>query len=329
MAQIIQPQPTWQEALGSGLGSGIQTGVQTILEQKLKAMQQEQTSNQRFKTLEGLSKAGVLGKEFTPEVLQLLKGADADTFQTLLKQKLQAPQNAAFRNQVEIAANPEAQNKLDLSGLTDEQAYKVAKLRNQTAKESSEKQLTQDKFIETHNKPFEDKLAAEFAKNDELRPLIAEWEQLLNSGKVSSGIYGKTVPRFLQNAASQRFDKIGDEVAVINAGTGNVTGIGKIRFKKGAKPELSDQLEAQRAGIEQVKQQVENRDKKKKILYLMREKNDFRPIKGEAEKFTKLVEAFDQLPEPEISKYPDGTEALDDSTNKPFAQIINGQWQPI
>lgn len=97
MAQILNPQPTWQSALGSGLGQGIQAGVTGLLEQKLAQMAQERQFAQRQQGIDALIKGGYLGdkEKLTPDVLSGLKYVPESTLNTLLKGNITAPQKAA------------------------------------------------------------------------------------------------------------------------------------------------------------------------------------------------------------------------------------------
>ncbi len=339
MAQIIQPKQTWQESLGSGLGKGIQAGVTNLLEQKLQAMAQERQFAQRGKAIDALQKSGYLGKDVSPDVLEGLKYAPESTINTILKQNMTAPQTAAFQQAATRVAAGEPLEKVlqeipltrgqDIVSLT--QAAANRQTSEQKIKENeTATQLKQDAAIEAHNKPFETQLEKDFGQIDLLDAKVREWEQLMDSGKVASGFKGRYLTRWLQNKETQRFDQIGDEVAAeLAGGAGSIAGIGKIRFRKNAKPSLDLDPGAQRAGIAAIRQQIDHKKAMRNILYKMREANGFRPIEGEREKFHKIIEEFDKLPNPRAANFPKGTIFSDKKTKRPIAKVVNGQWQPV
>ncbi len=151
MAQIINPTPTFAENLGAGLGHGLQAGVQTLLEQKLKAMAQEQQANRFMQSLSGLQKSGLIKEDFTPEALQALKNTPESLQPTLLKQLLQAPQQQAFAKAIQSAMGGEgAEADLQGGGLTGEQAATVANLQLKKQKQIAASQEKVKPFLDAH-----------------------------------------------------------------------------------------------------------------------------------------------------------------------------------
>jgi|GEM_PF-5593744 len=86
MVQILQRNDPWQ-GLGESLGTGLSGGLQHLANQKIQQLHQKQTAQ---------SLRAIPGANFSPEEAQALAGLDPAILQTVLKQKLQAPQNQAF-----------------------------------------------------------------------------------------------------------------------------------------------------------------------------------------------------------------------------------------
>lgn len=214
MAQIVQPQPTWQEALGSGLGSGIQSGVTALLEQKLQSMAQEQQANQRMKALEGLQKSGVLGESFTPEALSALKYAPESLLNTLLKERMKAPANQAYAQAAaEIASDvPQAEVLRKYPGLTGPQINALT-----TAAADKAKTLRKEKeFGINLNKDWRNELQKNLQQNAISRAELGRLKTLIKSGETLAGV-GSLVPKEIQNSATQEANKIIQRLITQNA----------------------------------------------------------------------------------------------------------------
>lgn len=243
MAQIINPQQTWQEALGSGLGSGIQTGVQALLEQKLQAMGQEQQANQRQKALEGLQKSGLLGENITPDALQGLKHVPETLLNTILKQKMQEPQNAAYARALQgILGGDEGSVGQLPAGLSAQQAGQLAELGIKKQKQIRESQKDIEPFLKEHGNDL--KMSKELHKK--ATAMLENLEK--NKAKFPKGLFGYK-PDILQRDPDVR-KYVADANTLVSLLAGSRKGTPtnfKIRLEQLSKPSLNQPIETQEA----------------------------------------------------------------------------------
>lgn len=240
MAQIVQPQPTWQEALGSGLGSGIQSGVTALLEQKLQSMAQEQQANQRMKALEGLQKSGVLGESFTPEALSALKYAPESLLNTLLKERMKGPANQAYAQAAaEVAGgSPVTEVLKKYPGLQGPQINALTA--SETAKAKTEQKLRE--HGEVASREHRNKLSEEVKADEVKLAKLERLENLIEKENVAQGIYGN-LPGVFQNDATQQAQGLIADILVPLEGRANTDA--KLRAILDSFAKLGDTKEAQ------------------------------------------------------------------------------------
>jgi len=210
MAQIVQPQPTWQEALGSGLGQGVQAGVTSLLEQKLQNMAQEQQANQRFKALEGLQKSGVLGEGFTPEALSALKYAPESLLNTLLKERMKGPANQAYAQAAADVAGgiPVTEVLKKYPGLQGPQINALTTAASEQAKTLQK----QKEFGISQTKDWRNQLQSDIESNAIQRSELGRLKTLIMDPNTATG-FAAQLPKELQTSTTQEANKILKRIA--------------------------------------------------------------------------------------------------------------------
>jgi hypothetical protein len=159
-------------------------------------------------------------------------------------------------------------------------------------------------------------------------------EQLLDTGKVSSGLYGK-VPSILQNTESQQFEANADALAQQLAGQSGVAGAFKIKFAQNLKPKLTDREETQRDRVKFLKKEAEKVLEKAQLRdELIEENGGFQPPNLESlinkkykeqEKSGKPKDTFQAKPNPALYK---GQTIINEETGE--EEMSNGrEWVKV
>jgi hypothetical protein len=112
-------------ALGTGLGSGLSQGLQLLAQQKLTEMARRQSQERGTTGLQALG--------FSPEESQALSGLDPRMLQEVVKQRMRAPQQAAYLQALTGQAPQEVGGTEGgmpgmPAGLTERQATQLAKI---------------------------------------------------------------------------------------------------------------------------------------------------------------------------------------------------------
>lgn len=160
--------------------------------------------------------------------------------------------------------------------------------------------------LNTFYKKWNETVDSEYSKNRDLLSKVRELKGYLDSGKVAEGVKGY-IPKFMQNAETQAFSSLADEVVgELLKGTGPASAF-KIKFYQGTKPGIHLKSEAQREIVDRMEKTAQLRlaygDIRNKIL----EENDFNIPKGLPQlvekEYSKLINASNKslMPSPEIN----------------------------
>lgn len=254
-----------------------------------------------------LSRSGISQQLFPEELRNALQSS-----QNPRQQEQEAQQNVQYepREQtVQPGANLEQQKPKTPGGKhanliaalrAGDPSAELARERARTAKQSA---------IDRQNKPFNEQLSKAKFNAEKTLDFLSNMEQLLETGKVASGLYGK-IPYGLQNSESQQFANNGDELAQMLAGQSGVAGAYKIKFNQKLKPKLIDNKQTQRQRIQFLKKQAERILKKAAIKGEIIEENDGYQLPNmeelidkrynELEKSDKSETSFNALPSPAL-----------------------------
>lgn len=243
------------QTIGQALGTGLSSGLSNLAQFKLQQLLQQQQAGKIGSGLESLG--------FSPQESQSLAYLPDIVLKEITKQRLAAPQQAAYAEALQQLLGGQApQEQMGLEslaqlgqkqsigssfnipqvGLSEKQATDLAKLG--LKKQELERKLSarEQEQINKETKPFYDTVAkeAKAAKDNDIR--LDRMQELLNRGNltspylvsaiktVSEGIVGPHGPKidldFLMSADSQEFSKLSNDfLKNIKdiVGTGNLT----------------------------------------------------------------------------------------------------------
>lgn len=145
-------------------------------------------------------------------------------------------------------------------------------------------------------------------------------EELLNTGKVSSGGMGKITPGFLQNTETQQFDKSSNTLAGLLAGAqgGVPTGL-RIKFAQSQKPNLEQDPKTQRALIQKLRAEAERAVMRNEIKDRIIEENGGEQPSNMATLVNRAMKMYDHNPNFMVGE---------DQQQQPEQQQQQGQGQP-
>ena len=111
--------------------------------------------------------------------------------------------------------------------------------------------------IDKQNAPFLKGLTKAVDNAETTMNALNNMEQLLDTGKVTHGIYGASTPYVFLSSESQQFDKEANTLAQQLAGQVGVPTGFKIKFAQTQKPNLTDSPETQRSRIKSLRKEVQ------------------------------------------------------------------------
>ncbi len=252
-------------------------------------------------------------------------GISMDLLPEPLRQALEEARNPRKQEQAaqqNVQYEPEQQNVQPGTNLEQQKAPKttgkhdrlIAALRAGNAKDELAQEkanTTKQAAIDRQNAPFNKGLTAGVVNAEKAIDILSNMEQLLDTGKVSSGLYGK-VPSILQNSESQQFEANADALAQQLAGQSGVAGAFKIRFAQNLKPKLTDKEQTQKDRIQFLKKEAEKVLRKAQLRDdLIEENGGFQPPNLESlinkrskelEKSGKSQDTFQAKPNPALYK---------------------------
>jgi hypothetical protein len=122
--------------------------------------------------------------------------------------------------------------------------------------------------------------------------ILDQMEQLLDTGKVASGVKGKYLPLVAQSDETQLFDKMSNTLAgLLSQQYGQPTGM-KIKFSQSQKPNIEQNSGTQRELIRRLRKDAEKIIKGKEITDQLIAQNDYKQPAGLE---TKVNQALKQL----------------------------------
>ncbi len=224
-------------------GTGLGQGLAALANHKLNEITRNKQQAQTAQGLQGLfpnAKAQELHawSQLSPELLN-----------TVVKNKLQEPGNQAYAKLLQQAYSSgegSEQSDIPLGGINSKQATDLLKFQADLDQRREVNQLKKQQLIEGENKPYLADLDKKYTASTDIHSLALELKQLLDTGKVLTGLTGKYTPELLQNTETQAFDAKSKELATYLAGQGRGVATNfKIRLAQESKPLLSHKKETQ------------------------------------------------------------------------------------
>jgi hypothetical protein len=274
MATVIQPQPTWQEALGSGLGQGIQAGVTNLLQQKLNQMAREQQASEQEKVIQSLAKGGFLGKDqqIAPDVMAGLRYAGDPLLQTILKQSMLAPQREAESRAATMQAEGKTLQEIYESNPNLSANFKVQL--NKANEGFTKEKESRRQFEIKQSQPFRTKLAEQVKSDEATIAQLDRLENLVKNPKTASGIQG-LFPSVLGNQETQEAQGLYNRIIMPLEQRANSDAKLRAYIDSFAKP--SDTKEAQIAKIHTARELAKISGLQSKAAHEIEEKLGFSP----------------------------------------------------
>lgn len=257
MAIDVLSQEGFGDFLGKNFGTGLSSGLNQLANIKLN---QYAANQQRQQIQQGLSSL------FTPEQAQTLSSLPSELLQPIIKQQLQAPSNAAYLQGIQSFLDGEQmapqqgvqqQSPGGLAiqpGLNAQQATKLAELglrkkeieENRALKQEAAN-LKKQEAIQKRNEPFLKEIRESKPIAQKTFDLATQMKQLLDTGKVRSGL-GGYIPNAIQNPETQQFIAKSNELAglIASSGKGVPTNF-KIKLAQISKPEVTQSEATKRA----------------------------------------------------------------------------------
>lgn len=332
---------TLGQGLAGATGQGIGSFLETLAQSKLREMQQAQQAKQITPLLE---RFGLSGLENTPTEL----------LAPVLKAKTMEPQNAAYAQalssllggqqgvQIPGGISGEQATKLASLGLQKQQTEEASKLRREQFEEKKkqfeiekqtkaqekleERKLKRQAQIEKHNAPYIKAHNEDVSIAKRIQSLGSRMEELLNTGKVYSGLKGQTLGRLTatQNDETQEFETLANELATIMASKSGVATNFKIKLAQQSKPNVQQTSIAQRKILNNVLRQANTVLKEDQALNAILDENKgIMPINLKS-LVTKKAKSLVDLPD--ASEYSD--DAIIKIGNQKYEKSGNN-WNPI
>jgi len=287
---------------------------------------------------------GLSGLGFKPEEAQAISQLDPKLQLEVVKRKLMEPGNQAYASALSsiLGGSQAPQN---IGALNQQQVTKLAELglaqQRELARERRHTQqfnikdlreqqklaLGKEKDVIKNNMPYIKQLNKAAGNAEDIQFIAAEMLELLNTGKVGSGITGAFTPGVLQSSESQRFEQLSNELATKLAGQSGVATNQKIKLAQSIKPNLSVRRDVQQKGLQSILEQTQRvlseRDLANSVIEASKGKQP-ENLQGVIKKQLKNQEI--------ISKLPNAQEYLDDTIieigGKKFIKS-NNTWKEI
>lgn len=322
MALTVINQPSVGTLAGQSLGQGIQGLVQQRLADTLQQRQQS-------KLAENLQSLGLPAA---------LAGVSPQLQSLFAKQQIQAPQQASYVQALEALQRGEQP---ELGGLGPEHAKNIVQLQQQKIQDEFLRQNTEAlrslrektaagtqeektlKRIETTNKPYLERLSKGVDLAANIKDKASQMLDLLNTGKVASGVSGY-VPGVFQSPETQQFDALANELATFIAGNAGVATNFKIKTAQEYKPNIRQSPITQRARLNDLVDKANDIILTDRIKNKIIEQNNGEQPKNIESKIRKKLHIYKKLPD--ASLYDEGTVGEENGIK---FQIIDGQWNEI
>lgn len=323
--QIMQRAPLSQQ--------GIKAGVSQLL-----AGEEQQPSALQQAVLRGLSPAQqqefaarAQGSQLFPQqsaLQQVLGRGIAQQLQPQIGQ--QAPQQAPITpQQVAIQQAPAVSQQSTVQEPTFRDILAAGgslRERQQRLKEQESKariEIKKQKQIDTANEPFLKNLNKAVPVAEEMTEKATEMLNLLNTGKVATGIrgvFGSATRGLILNSESQRFLALSNDIASLLASNSGVATNFKIKFAQERKPNLVQKSETQMALTKDILKQADKVLMRDKITRDLIEKNN----SNQPANLKSRVDEIYEKSGPEIKKIT----VLDNKTGKTL-HVTPEQWEKM
>jgi hypothetical protein len=245
MVQIINdPRSNPYQALASSAGRGLSAGLQNILNQKIEAMQRKPIRQE----LEALNispeDAAFISRLPPKEQLAALQAYQYQSQQPQEQNGIQAMQGGYQPQQQQYQPHaPQQQQQPFRSGIV--------------GGGSPAQSLARQRSVNSANAPFLKKFGTALDNAESAKSSLLRMKDLVQNGKVASGIKGQVLPQFLQNSDTQLFDKESNTLAGILSGQQGVPTGYKIKFALTQKPNINQNRQTQIRLIDNLLEEVE------------------------------------------------------------------------
>lgn len=115
----------------------------------------------------------------------------------------------------------------------------------------------QQRAINSNNAPYLKELDKGVVLAEKMNDLANEMDELLSTGKVYTGGWGKIIPGVAQNTETQRFVALSNELAGLLASQSGVATNFKIKLAQSMKPNVEQSRSTQKALVENVRKQAD------------------------------------------------------------------------
>lgn len=268
MVQIIND-PNKNSSFTKGLGQGVITGLRNLLDEKIANKQRQPVVN----NLQGMGidrhAAEYISRQPSDVQAKLLQNytGPAQTQQSQQYQQSEYPQHGGGQQIQQQGQQGPRQSYSAFGGQKQAENAEKQKLAEQKVINASQK-----KFLDTSSKAMEN---ARLVLDEALR-----LKELKSTGKVSNGIAGRR-PLFLQNSESEQYEKSGNTLANMLAGSqgGVPTGF-RIKFALTQKPGLGQRSDTQDALTERIINEAQEVITKGEIRDMLIEENNYETPRG-------------------------------------------------
>ncbi len=242
---LIDLPPQSQLEFVSNLGSRSQQAQQPS---GLETLQQTQQQTQE----QGPDQQPEITPDQIPEILEQLKGADQGTQDALAQLMNQQQRGQLGRAQLGIQQpKPEAKTAPEQTPQQVAQPSTPLVAPHPAARFGS---LGQESKANKLPAKAQDRAYVAIETADQMESIANEMQELLDTGEVDSGVSGKFYPNVLQNEATQQFETLSNELALILASRSGVATNFKIKLAQSMKPNLAQKPETQKALVKRILQ---------------------------------------------------------------------------
>jgi len=245
--------------------------------------------------------AGLLGKQQEP-IAETLSRLDPQSQLKYIEQLNRQEENAKrdlYRQQQ--LSNQTRQIEATIASKNLATAQRGQELQERRAerqqKQLEDVQFKQQQAIDKEFAPYTNELSKRKSIAEEIIPKAEKMLNLLQSGNVNSGTYGRFAPLWVSGNESQEFSALGDDVANSLAGlsSGQQT-ISKIRFNKERKPNLSQTTETQIARTKDLLQEAGKVVLEGDIENYLINRNENKIPKGLRNEVSKILKRVNKIP---------------------------------
>lgn len=346
MVQIINS-PDLGALTGQTIGTGLGEGLLSLAQNRLGKIQQREHVSKVAEALQGLG--------FAPEQAQHAAYLPESSLKELIKQQSLGPSRETYASALQELLGGGAQQpqqplgapeasapglNIPKKGLTESQATKLAELGLKKQEKVASEKAANQRHIEKLNAPVLEKIEEKAIPAKTLNKLSNELLQLLDTGKVITGLKGRFTPKELQTEEGQQFLAKINQLVLQKAqlGKGVPTKL-RLSLEQLSKPDIWQKPKAIRRLLQDIQNdELIQEDIAKDLAreQILQESGESQPrnIKSLIEKRAKEIikntkkpqeQTFENLPP---AKQFEGKTARNPATGQ-RVKSVNGQWVEI